>query len=92
MTRYRQRSKTLDVYAPCCGAKMTVEYDGTGDRWERSTDIPARCPKGHSLVNGFEVEAYDVQDALNAFADNRAINGVGDIDERDLCGHDKAER
>jgi hypothetical protein len=50
MSRYQQRTKTLTVYAPCCGAKMTVEYDGSGDMWERSTDsgvVPER-----SLAHG----------------------------------------
>jgi hypothetical protein len=94
MSRYQQRTKTLTVYAPCCGAKMSVEYDGTGDRWERSTDVPAWCPNGHSLTVEL-AEDYalnDMQEALAAFADKRAINGVGDVTEADLCGYDKAER
>lgn len=95
MTRYRyqQRTKTLTIYSPCCGAKMTVVFDGSGERWERSTDVPAWCPNGHSLMVDLSDYALgDMQDALNAFVNERAINGVGDTDERDVCGHDRAER
>ena len=93
--RYQQREKTLDVFAPCCGAKMTVTYDGTGERWERSSDLPRKCPRGHSLTEQYDggiVEACDMQDALHAMLDQRARDGVGDRDERDLCGHDEWER
>jgi hypothetical protein len=33
-----------------------------------------------------------MREALTALADKRAIDGVGDITEADLCGYDKAER
>lgn len=90
---YRQREKTLEVFAPCCGAKMDVCYDGTGDQWERSTDLPTRCPKGHALTRGFRDDSVsDMHDALHAFVDQRARDGVGDFDVRDLCGYDKVER
>lgn len=88
------RTKTLDVFAPCCGAKMTVEYDLTCSPCERLSDLPARCPRGHLLTGAFLADDYvqDMQDALHAFADQRARDGVGDRDERDLCGFSEGQR
>ena len=96
MSRHaRQREKTLVCYCPICGATMTATYDGTGDQWERSTDIPARCPSGHVLTNqcdGAITEACDLQDVLHAILDQRARDGVGDFDPRDLCGYSEGRR
>jgi hypothetical protein len=93
MSHFHQRTKTLTVFAPCCGARMTVEYDGTGSGWERSTDLPNKCPNGHRMDVDFnDIYIFDMKDALHSFIDERAIDGVGDISEADLCGYDKAER
>ena len=94
MSRHaRQREKTLVCYCPICGAKMTATYDGTGDQWERSSDLPFRCPKGHSLIGSHdELDGVDLQDVLHAILDQRARDGVGDFDPRDLCGYSEGRR
>lgn len=75
---HRQREKTLPLFCPFCGAKMTdVSYDGTGNGWERSTELPRLCPRLHSLSSDLR---FELANAL----DERAIAGVGDDDPRDV--------
>ena len=81
-----QREKELTIHAPCCGAKLTVYYDGTGgEGWIRSSDLPSRCPKGHDLPIAVRIPLED-------WLDERAVGGENDRDIRDLCGLDEARR
>ncbi len=83
----REREKTLTCFCPWCGARMSVTYDATGSQWERSTDLPWQCPRGHDLTT-----PVDLQDALHVMLDQRARDGVGDADPRDRCGWTEAQR